>query len=216
MTVNEYFDKVVFTNLPTRVDRLNDFTFQINKLGIKAERFEDIVVGNPYKIPIKIGNNGHPILNEGVVGGLQTLRNITKTARDEGWKNFLMFEDDAVFVPNFTNDFSIVIQEVPEDWCLLYLGGWNVRQPIPIVGRRHVKRVTQTYCAHAVAIKETVYSKLIEEIETWNNPGDVALSILQLEYPSYILSPKLVNQKPGWSDIWGKSVNYGTLLGDEN
>jgi hypothetical protein len=207
--VNTFFDKAIFVNCDHRTDRLAEFIAETAKFGIVAERFKGLVFGNPYNLPCEPGN-----FNVGVIGTIQTMRNAVIEAKGLGLKNFLFFEDDAVFHPDFVNLFDKFIQQVPEDWCLLYLGGWNVQATTPI--SENISRVSETYYVHAIGIHSRVYDEIIElfapPVITRN--GDVMLGDIQKKHPCYIFNPRLVYQREGISDVWGLLLNFDQYLKD--
>jgi len=209
ITVNTFFDKAIFTNCDHRTDRLAQFTEEIAKFGIVAERFKGLVYGNPYNLPCEPGN-----FNVGVIGTIQTMYNAVKEAKELGLKNFLFFEDDAVFHENFVELFDRCIRQVPEDWNLLYLGGQNVHKPIPVTA--NINRVTRAYYVHAIGIHERAYNFILElfkpEVITRN--GDVILTDIQAAHPCYIFNPRLVYQREGISDVWGHLLNFDQYLKD--
>jgi hypothetical protein len=209
ITINTFFDKAIFTNCDHRTDRLAQFTAETAKFGITAERFKGLVYGNPHNLPCEPGN-----FNVGVIGTIQTMRNAVIEAKELGLKNFMFFEDDAVFHENFIELFDKFIRQVPDDWCLLYLGGWNTVATVPV--SENISRVSETYYVHAIGIHSRVYDEIIElfapPVITRN--GDVMLTDIQKKHPCYIFNPRLVYQSQGMSDVWGQVLNFDQYLKD--
>jgi len=208
ITVNTFFDKAIFTNCDHRTDRLAQFTEETAKFGIVAERFKRLVYHNPDNYPVWPDN-----FNTGVVGTILTMRNAIQDAKEQNLKNFLFFEDDAEFHPDFVNLFDKYIQQLPEDWCLIYLGGWHLADPISVT--ENISRVVTTYHVHAVGFHSRVYDTLLE---IFNPPticenGDVMLSHIQPTHPCYVFNPRLVFTRPCISDVWGHHVDFNSMLG---
>ncbi len=44
----------------------------------------------------------------------------------EGIDSYVVFEDDAGFVPDFVENLEAYVRELPEDWGLAYLGGQHL------------------------------------------------------------------------------------------
>ncbi len=44
----------------------------------------------------------------------------------EGIDSYVVFEDDAGFVPDFVEHLEAYVRELPEDWGLAYLGGQHL------------------------------------------------------------------------------------------
>jgi hypothetical protein len=209
ITVNSFFEKAIFVNCDHRTDRLAEFTEESAKFGIIAERFKGLVYGNPYNLKCEPGN-----FNVGVIGTIQTMYNAVKEAKELGLKNFLFFEDDAVFHPDFINLFDKFIQQVPEDWNLLYLGGQNVQTPVRIT--ENINRVTRAYYVHAIGIHSRAYDFILELFKpaVITRNGDVILTDIQVAHPCYIFNPRLVYQRQGMSDVWGLVLNFDQYLKD--
>lgn len=205
--VNDFFEKAIFTNCDHRTDRLAQFTEETAKYGIVAERFKGLVYHNPDNYPVDPGN-----FNPGVVGTILTMYNVVKEAKDLGLKNFLFFEDDAIFHEDFVAFFDKFIRQVPEDWCLLYLGGQNVETPIPVSD--NINRVTKVFYVHAVGFNSRIYDEVLElfhpPVITRN--GDVILTDIQAKHSCYIFTPRLVYQREGFSDVWQENLNFDQYL----
>jgi hypothetical protein len=207
ITVNDFFEKAIFTNCDHRTDRLVQFVEETTKHGIVAERFRELVYHNPDNYPVEPGN-----FNTGVVGTILTMYNAVKEAKKLGLKNFLFFEDDAIFHEDFPLFFDKFICQVPDDWCLLYLGGQNVEPSIPV--SENIDRVRKTFYVHAVGFHSRIYDEVLElfhpPIITRN--GDVILTDIQAKHPCYIFNPRLVYQREGMSDVWGCMLNFDQYL----
>ena len=119
MTLNEYFDKIFVINLASRPDRLEHFKGECRKHGIfGVERFEGF-----QKPILKDEPNGN-------FGCTSSHRAILDLICHYKWKRVLIFEDDMnVVVPNFQEQFSQMIAEVPDTWKMLYLGGGYAEAP---------------------------------------------------------------------------------------
>ena len=105
MKVNEYFDKVVVINLDRRTDRMEKLVPQLERLGIEYER-HSAVDGKKLGIdPIFAGTMSH----------VQVLKKYKE-------QKVLVLEDDAQFVDDFNEKFEEVMQTLPNNWDIFYLG----------------------------------------------------------------------------------------------
>jgi hypothetical protein len=73
------------------------------------------------KYKVKINNKTQPPTASLVLGTIQILKEQVRNK----WKHVLICEDDIVFERNMVKRFSKGIENLPEDWDLLYLGCGN-------------------------------------------------------------------------------------------
>jgi GR25 family glycosyltransferase involved in LPS biosynthesis len=189
MRINDYFDKVVVINLDKRVDRLEKITEQLDDLGITFERFS--AIDGTGKNPIIAGRDSH-----------------LQVWRDNLGKKVLILEDDAQFVDNFQDRFDQVIQTLPENWDVFYLGALLDKMTGKVIKvnndwyRQIVSTGTQAYCIHP-----DLMQYCIDRIEIYDGYIDVGLRILAEDMNAYITQPNLVTQYPSYSDLRLKEVS---------
>jgi GR25 family glycosyltransferase involved in LPS biosynthesis len=189
MRINDYFDKVVVINLDKRTDRLEKITKQLDELGITFERFS--AIDGTDKMPILAGKDSH-----------------IQVWKDNLGKRVLVLEDDAFFVDNFQERFDEVIQTLPEDWDVFYLGALLDKRTGKVIKvnndwyRQVVSTGTQAYC-----INPDIMQYCIDAIEVYDGYIDVGLRILAEDINAYITQPNLVTQFPSYSDLRLKEVN---------
>ena len=123
-----------------------------------------------------------------------------ETARDAGFTEALILEDDAVLCDDFHRRFQLFLNSAPDDWCFLFLGMSFLNDHRPVT--KHVFRVFDGYAAHAYAVKTGMYDAVLGAV------GDrPTLSIddyyvrLFREHPAYVFIPYLSIQRDDWSDI---------------
>lgn len=189
MRINEYFDKVVVINLDKRTDRLDKITEQLNDLGITFERFS--AIDGTGKNPIIAGRDSHVEVWKQNLG-----------------KKVLILEDDAYFVEGFQERFDEIIQTLPEDWDVFYLGALIDKMTGKVIKvnndwyRQIVSTGTQAYCLHP-----DMMQYFIDRIEIYDGYIDVGLRILAEDTNAYITQPNLVTQYPSYSDLRLKEVS---------
>lgn len=198
--INNYFDHTYCVNLKRRPDRWGQAQEEFKKHNIKVEQFFG-VDGNPENIPTKIVP-GH-------VGCVLSHRNIIQKAKEKGYKQILIFEDDVVFCDDLNKKFEEFYKHVPNDWDMLYLGG-NHNGKLEMISE-HVGKAVQTYTTHAYAIRESVYDVAIKLLSKATYEVDVTLSLIQQSFNAYVLRPHLAWQRDGYSDILNRNVNYDFL-----
>jgi len=107
--INVFFDKVFYMNLSDREDRNTQIIEQLDSFGIEAERIEAVdgrvIVEGEQKI--EITEKGLPTTYDALD---DTVLKAFKIAKEEGLKNFLLFEDDAELSPDFNEVFNSCVE----------------------------------------------------------------------------------------------------------
>lgn len=191
MRVNEFFDKVVVINLDRRTDRMERIDTQLKELGIEYERFS-AVDGK------KLGIN--PIF-AGTMSHVEVLKN----NRDS---RILVLEDDAQFVDNFNEKFEEVMQTLPNDSDIFYLGALlpkSTGKVTPV--NQHWARQVMTTGSQAYCINPARVNYFIENLDGYEWYIDIGLRVFAEKYNAYIAQPNLVTQFPSYSDLRLKEVN---------
>ena len=189
MRINDYFDKVVVINLDKRTDRLEKINKQLDELGITFERFS--AIDGTGKNPMLAGKDSHVEVWKQNLG-----------------KKVLILEDDAYFVEGFQERFDEVIQTLPEEWDVFYLGVFLDKRTGKVIKvnndwyRQVVSTGTQAYCLYP-----DMMQFFIDRIEAYDGYVDVGLRILAEDTNAYITQPNLVTQYAGYSDLRLKEVS---------
>lgn len=202
MKLNDFFDKIYCINLDRRTDRWENCEKQFKKYGLNVERFA-AVNGNDL---IPKGVNG---LMAGEVGVIRSNYNVIKDAKNNGYKNIIIFEDDVELCDDFINKFTEFFSKVPKDWGFLYMGGNHVGGLSMI--NDNVAKINHSYAIHAICVNEMVYDHILELLPNEKEQVDVTYAKLQKIFPSYVFRPHLAWQKDGHSDIQGGYQNYDFL-----
>ena len=201
ITLNTVVDNVFVINLKRRPDRLKEVTTEMQKHNIQFERFSAIDDINLELSGVK--------MKRGLGCALSHLT-IYKFMLQRNYKQIAVFEDDVYFHENFNELFPIIYKEVPNDWDLLYLGGNNY-QPAQLIST-HIEKTTCTYGFHGYLIKRLACIEfyLANRNKELKGEIDIAINnyIQYYEMRAYICKPKLAFQKPGYSDIRHKEVDY--------
>ena len=157
----------------------------------------------------------------GIIGcGISHLRCI-ETAKKDNLPHIAIFEDDIVIdKPNKLRNQVDRILKSGVEWDVLCLGG-NAFKPHKEVGDDYVI-VNRMYCGTAYIVKQHYYDKLIENIrdgltkimETGNRDFSWDAHWIQLQQQDRFLlvNTLTVYQRPDYSDIEKKEVNYKNLM----
>lgn len=203
--LNETFERIVFINLRRRKDRLEECEEEITKHDFIAERFNAMSC-RPYNLP----------LTKNEQGCLVSHRSIIQRAKDDKLNNILILEDDfhLVYTPKeFEWKFYEFYREVPLDWQLLYLGG-NHFTFSPITKKMAVKisplvlKCNFTLTTGAYAVNSDCYDIILEDLYSPRYQVDAHYAFLQEKLKAYGATPSLIVQRPSFSDIQDRHVNY--------
>jgi len=191
MRINDYFDKVILINLDRREDRLEKLSTQLNNLGITFERFSAIDGKAEGINPIVAGRMSHSKVWEENLG-----------------KKVLILEDDAEFVDNFNEKFAEVIQTLPSDWDVFYLGALVAKTTGKLiqVNEHWYKQVVSTG-SHAYCLKPGKMGYFINKLKDYQWYIDIGLRLEAVDNNCYITQPNLVTQFASYSDLRLKEVS---------
>lgn len=207
MKINEFFDAVYCINMAGRPERRKESAAEFEKHGIQVS-FVEAIDGKTLNLPPKNSSDGLP-LRPGDIGCCLSHAKVAMLAKEAGFGNYCVFEDDIILKTDFTDLFSTFIRQVPGDWDLLYLGGSHnggkkfVTENI-VVGEK-------VFTTHAMGIRNTMYDSLIDVWQRKDEKIDIALDCLKSRFKFYAFDPWLAGQRPSWSDILDKFTDYKHL-----
>lgn len=188
--MNDYFDKIFCINLKRREDRWKESEKEFLRNGLKVERFEAIDSKERNVTPQNACTMSH----------IEILRHQILNK----WNRILILEDDCQFNTNYNleelNDFNTLIELVPTDWDMLYLGGNNVVKPQAI--NSYVSKVRKTYTTSSYGITLNAAKKALPHLHKLTAQIDVMYANeIQTTSNCYIFTPPLCWQRSGYSDI---------------
>lgn len=191
MKVNDYFDKVIVINLDRRNDRMEKLDPQLKELDIQYKRFSAV--------------DGKKLDIDPIVAGLRSHLQVMKQIAGQ---RVLILEDDAHFVENFNEKFEKVMQTLPEDWDIFYLGAL-VPKDVGLIRmvNRHWGIQVLTTGSQAYCINPNRLEYFISKLEDYNSYIDIGLRDFAKDLKAYITQPNLVTQFPSYSDLRLKEVN---------
>lgn len=209
MCLNKISNNIFVINLKKRTDRLKHIQNELDKINCDSYHLIEAVDGREINQPAMI--------RYGALGLVMTYFKIYEQIKNNPTEEIILVEDDCVFSENFCENLDYFLNELPNDWNIIYFGGNHnpTLAPPPVKLTNHVSKVHHTYSAHCVVLKTKVFFELIEILKTLRYQTDVGLSFLQKKYPSYTTSKKITWQVPSYSDIENKLVNYDSTLKDE-
>jgi GR25 family glycosyltransferase involved in LPS biosynthesis len=191
MKVNDFFDKVIVINLDRRTDRMEKLAPQLEKLDIQYKRFSAV--------------DGKKLDIDPIVAGLRSHLQVMKQIEGQ---RVLILEDDAQFIEDFNEKFEKVMQTLPEDWDIFYLGAL-VPKDVGLIRmvNRHWGIQVLTTGSQAYCINPSRLEYFISKLEDYNSYIDIGLRDFAKDLKAYITQPNLVVQFPSYSDLRLKEVN---------
>jgi len=193
-----------YINLDCRNDRLVACEAELKKIGLDRPcRFSAIKT------------------KQGIVGCGMSHLTCIENAKKDNLPYIAIFEDDIVISkPNKLRNQVDRILKSQVDWDVLLLGG-NAFTPHKEVGEDHVI-VNRCYCGTAYIVKQQYYDTMIDNIRDGLSKlvatGDRQFSWdawwinLQQKDRFLLVNPLSVYQRPDYSDIENKNVDYKNLM----
>lgn len=206
--LSTYFDKAYCINLTKRPDRWENTQIIFNELGFDdVERYEGID-GETLELT---ESEKKSFLTAGHFGIMQTQINMISEAKEKGYKTILLLEDDVYFSDEI-HKLKEYMDAVPDDWDMIYFGGsHNHGIPPTKINDKIIKlgRTVQTQC---VAIKNTVYDKILKIAEPRTRSIDAYYADLHPTINAYGFTPSMAFQTPGYSDVANQIVDYNRFF----
>ena len=191
---NTFYDKIYVLNQPERQDRRKQFVRNAAEIGLEYEFFPSIKKDSARD---SFNWSHYQILKE---------------AYRDGHTMVMVIEDDCAFKSiGYFEDIHIELAE--SDWSLAYYGV-NARpypdHREPTYYSKHLRKIHAGYTTHAIG-----YTRNAIEAILWAyapETGEMYDAFLdRLILPSigaYVTIPFLCVQKPSFSDLWNRTVDY--------
>jgi glycosyl transferase family 25 len=197
-----------YINLTSRVDRKTHIERELDKVGIKAERFNAIKLQN------------------GAIGCSMSHLKILQTAKKSGWDHVLICEDDMQFLEPvvFVNQMNSFLKNHKTDWDVVLLAGNNM----PPYNKIDDTCVQVFHCQTTTGylVKSHYFDTLINNYKEGIKKliaephKHIFFAIdkywfqLQQADKWYIIIPLTVVQKVDYSDIEKRMTNYKKVMTD--
>lgn len=217
MTPDTYYDKIYCINLTRRPDRWAQCVDEFAKYGItKYERWQASEGFN---------DDGTPHGNKGcTLSHRKLLQHIAENFSPEA--RILVLEDDFQIVSeNFDADFQRAIEAVPQDADIVYLGAHYKEKPQYRVNAHCIRTngilttssfgITGSFAGILSGHMEGEASKINpgDPLSVYLRPIDNLFSELLPSHKSYCVQPRLMVQRPSFSDLQEKwADNRGCML----
>jgi glycosyl transferase family 25 len=202
--MSENIDKIIYINLEKRTDRRTEIENELAKFELPYERFNAIEYKGPY-------NKSYSDIKGAIGCGYSHLQ-VLKIAKERGYKNILILEDDFTFLVSkeeFENQMTKLFNDVGDfDVCML---SFNSQKEEPVLGKDYLTRVLEAYSGAAYIVNNHYYDEIIKLFEDrlpkligtgmhWLYAIDTAWGVLQQKDKWYRFNTRTGKQRPGYSD----------------
>ena len=192
MTTN--IDKIIYINLNKRIDRRTDIEKELNDFNLEYERFEAIETPG-----------------FGILGCGQSHLAVLKLAKERGYKNVLIFEDDFTFLVSkeeFENELNKFFDlNIDYNVCMLSYNiikseetkhGFLLKSIEVITASGYI--VNSNYYDTLIELYEHAMVQLEETHRHWIYANDQAWLPLQLTDNWFCFTKRIGKQKASFSD----------------
>jgi len=199
VTLDKVFPLKFCINLDRRPARWETMKVTFEQLGIQAVERLAAVDGESISVPERL-KHLRPVDYACTLSHLTAVRR----AQELGSSAVLILEDDCFFDPLFVEKFPHFMVQVPDDWDMLFLGGYHFEPPLPVSD--NIVRAAMTLTTHAYAVRQSIYRAFIELNENPPAIVDRNNTILQKQFNCYCCEPNLVGQLAGYSDLMEREM----------
>ena len=188
---------VLFINLDSRIDRRRHFELQFSKIGLHPQRFAAI-------------QNAR-----GAIGCSMSHISCMEMAIQNKWDHVLVCEDDATVINpgQLVHQVNHFFNRFNDSWDVLLLAGNNYqpfRQESP-----EVVRVANCQTTAAYLVRRPYFETLLANFKEGLSKLkaiDQHWKLLQRRDRWYLLVPVTMIQRPDYSDVSKRCVDYGDVM----
>lgn len=139
---------------------------------------------------------------DGAAGLKETFKKLFTEALNKGYKNLMVFEDDASFTcSNVHHEIGWVINDLPADYHICKFGA-NLLLPVEKV-TDNINRVKLSYALHACLYSRIGMELILEHIDDTDEPIDVIIAkFVEPLGHCYVSSKMIATQRPYKSNIF--------------
>lgn len=175
-------------NLSRRIDKWGDVCQEFAKYGITPVRV-DAYDTKP-----------------GWQGCRDSHLSILKRAKRDSLSQFVVYEDDVIFLQDPNDILPKAVKELPEDWDMLYLGV-SPQEPLSLYSE-HLFKVNKSTCLHAVMYnnrKDGVIDYILKHRVDIKKIDDFYSSEVHRKFNVFVTYPMICTQRQYQSDTCGRS-----------
>ena len=201
--MSHLIDKIFYINLDKRTDRREQIEAELAKMGLEAERYP--AISTPHS---------------GIIGCGYSHLNVLKLARERGYRNVLILEDDFEFVVS-KEKMEESLEEFFNskiDYDVLMIS-YIIQESEEVPGLPFIRKIKNGQTASGYIINQKYYDDLINLYEWaipllestgehWTYSNDLVWKRLQPNDNWFYFVDRLGKQKSSYSDNKMCFVNY--------
>jgi GR25 family glycosyltransferase involved in LPS biosynthesis len=202
--MSEHLDGIFYINLDKRKDRRVEIEYELKRMNLNAERFSAVEYAPP----------------NGIVGCGKSHLQVIKTAKERGYKNVLVLEDDFIFTVSkqeFEDHLTKILDpSIDFDVCFISYNLLEERESdIPFFKRASFSNTASGYIvkSHYFDAIINLYEWALPLLEStghhWIYANDQVWRELQEKDKWYCMVPRLGVQSDGFSDNSQKFISRG-------
>lgn len=213
ISLNNYVDHIFVISMKHRSDRLEHFDKLSKQYNFEYEVFQGFngqLINSDFQYANKQIGPPYGLVRyfKGNIGCIISHIEVIKNGKNKSYNKIAIFEDDCEFHEDFNLRLKYLMDQIGQEYQLLYLGGSipDITQQFNGYGK------IQSICTtHSYIINISLYDLVINHLSNnvFTKPVDVCFSDIHQHCDAYVALPFLTYQKSGFSDINQKYVEYG-------
>jgi len=216
--MNNFIENIYVINMDKDTERLNNIYKECNKNNIKFERCTGV---DASKLSIKEKNNYvtkfcQNFCTNSMIGcGISHIK-IYEDVIKKNYNNVLILEDDIYFIKNFQKKLNSILEELPKDYDILYIGAVGLSNKkisfdfnliFKLISNKNNKQDTNyknIFCpifplgTHGYIISNKGCKKILKMFNKVNYHIDFQINYNNKNLNTYASTKKLVHQN--WKD----------------
>lgn len=204
-------DHTYIINREDREDRKDHAINQVKSLGYSPSDYTIVKAVTPEntRIRFKPDNNKEGWNKNAAALNLSTIK-VLELAKEAGYERILILEDDVMFIENALGAASTLAKRLDKTtYDLFHLGHQaKIGKSAKNLGKGLV-RLKGSFMCHAYVINSRIFDDMITILKRMDQPLDwVTADIFHPKGRCYAAEPAIATQKPDYSNIRNKKVDY--------
>lgn len=202
--MSKYIDKIIYINLEKRPDRKMQIEVELDNFGLSYERFNAIET------------------EDGCIGCAISHLQVLKLAKERGYKNVLILEDDFTFLVSkevFEYEINLFFEKYENNYDVCMISYLVIQHEI-ITEQSNMNKILEAQTTSGYIVNAAYFDKLIELYEEsnrlleqtrmhWIYANDQIWKKYQPIDNWYYFKTRLGKQRAGYSDLFNQYVDYG-------
>lgn len=189
------FEAAFLINANGQFSRLASAMGELKKVGIEFERFPAVIPENI------IGPK-----SSGAIACTLSHYEVVKLAKERGYMNVVIFEDDIIFRSTFLTVWEKIAEQLSHiNYDLFYFYDWENLALSDLQPR--ITEITGTLCTHAYAVHSQFFEEFLDAVQKQAYDCVIDRILQPMTARKWAVIPNLVGQAEGESTVWGGCRN---------